>query len=136
MTLWLLDASVLLAREDIHDENHGPARRLLGGTEPVATVDLAFYEVGNVAIRAWRDPIAGARLIERITAIDGDGGIVRVDGALLTSAAEVAARRGITVYDAAYVVAAERIGAELVSCDVRDLVSRHLARLPADAVER
>jgi len=134
VTLWLLDASVLLAREDIDDVSHGHARRLLDGPDPVATVDLAFYEVGNVAIRAWRDPVAGARLIERITAIAGDGGLVRADGALLRSAAEVAARHGITVYDATYVVAAERIGAELVSCDVRDLVSRQLARLPSDAV--
>lgn len=136
MTLWLLDASVLLAREDIDDVNHGSAQRLLDGTDPVATLDLAFYEVGNVAIRAWRDPVAGVRLIERVAAIADDGGLVRVDATLLTSAAEVAARHGITVYDATYVVAAERIGAELVSCDVRDLVSRHLARLPADAVQR
>jgi predicted nucleic acid-binding protein len=136
VTLWLLDASVLLAREDIDDVNHGSAQRLLDGTDPVATLDLAFYEVGNVAIRVWRDPVAGVRLIERVAAIADDGGLVRVDGTLLTSAAEVAASHGITVFDATYVVAAERIGAELVSCDVRDLVSRHLARLPADTVQR
>jgi serine/threonine-protein kinase HipA len=86
VTLWLLDASLLLAREDIDDVNLGPAQRLLDRTDPVATVDLAFYRVGNVAIRAWRDAGAGASLIERVTAIAGAGGLVRVDGALLTSA--------------------------------------------------
>lgn len=51
-----------------------------------ATVDLAFYQVGNVAMRAWQDAGAGARLIVRITTIAGDGGLVRVGSALLTSA--------------------------------------------------
>ena len=136
MTLWLLDASVLLVREEIDDVDHGSAQRLLHGTDPVATLDLTYYEVSNVALRAWRDPVAGARLTERITAFAGDGGLVRVDGSLPTSAAEVAARHGITGYDVAYVVAAGRIGAELVSCDRRGLVSRQLARLPSDAGQR
>ncbi|MCU1495220.1 MAG: hypothetical protein JWO62_2984 [Acidimicrobiaceae bacterium] len=37
------------------DENHGDARRLLGGSDPLATLDLAFFEVTNVAVHAWRD---------------------------------------------------------------------------------
>lgn len=85
MTLWLLDTNLLLARENIDDVNHGPAQRLLDRTDPVATVDLALYQVGNVAIREWQDADAGTRLIERITAIAGDGWLVGVDGALLTS---------------------------------------------------
>jgi len=59
---------------------------------------------------------------------------VRVDGSSIVASAEVAREHGITVYDAAYVVAAAQLGAELVSCDVRDPVSRGLAQLPADAL--
>ncbi|CAA9515777.1 MAG: hypothetical protein AVDCRST_MAG45-2193 [uncultured Solirubrobacterales bacterium] len=55
MTTWLADASVLLAREEGDDAHHDEARWLLGGPEPVATLDLAYYEVTHVAVRAWRD---------------------------------------------------------------------------------
>jgi predicted nucleic acid-binding protein len=130
---WFLDASVLLASEDPDDENHEDAKRLLGGSNPLATVDLAFYEVTNVAVRAWRDPSAAHRLRERVAAVGEDGGIIRADSALLAQAAVVADEHDISVYDAAYIVAARAVGGELVSCDARDLVSRGLARLPRDA---
>ena len=50
MTLWFVDASVLLAREDHDDDSHGHARQLLDGPVPIMTLDLAFYEVANVAV--------------------------------------------------------------------------------------
>jgi predicted nucleic acid-binding protein len=134
VTVWFLDASVLLACEDIDDANHGAARHLLRGVEPIASLDLVYYEVLNVATRAWQDPLAADRLAARIGAVAEDGGLVRVDGSLVVSSAAVARAHDITVYDAAYVVAAGESGAELVSCDVRDLVSRGLARLPAEAL--
>lgn len=133
MSLWLLDASVLLAGEDADDEHHQDAVRLLGGEEPLTTLDLAFYEVTNVAIRAWQDRAAAWRLRERVVALADDGGLVRADSSLLSDAAAIAEEHRISAYDAAYVAAARRSGAQLVSCDVRDLVSRGLARLPADA---
>jgi predicted nucleic acid-binding protein len=133
LNLWLLDASVVLASEDVDDEHHHDARRLLSGTDPLATLDLAFYEVANVAVRSWRDRSAGARLRQRLRAIADDGGLVRADEELLTDACALADKHGISVYDAAYVAAARRAEAQLVSCDVQDLVSRELARLPADA---
>lgn len=133
MTLWFLDASVLLASEDIDDENHGDASRLLNGADRLATLDLAFYEVSNVAVRTWRDPSAAHRLRERVAAVADDGGLIRADVALLANATTVADEHGISVYDASYVVAARVSGAGLVSCDLRDLVSRGLARLPRDA---
>lgn len=132
MNLWLLDSSVLLASEDPDDENHADARRLLRGSDPLATVDLAFYEVTNVAVRAWRDLSAAHRLRERVTAVADDGGLVRASADLIADAAAVAHEYGISVYDAAYVVAARVSGGELVSCDQRGLVSRGLARLPRD----
>lgn len=136
MTLWLLDASVLLASEDLDDEHHEDAARLLGGDDPLASLDLAYYEVTNVAVRAWQDPAAARRLRERVAALANDGGLVRANAQLLESASTVADEQGISAYDAAYVAAAQGRGAQLVSCDVRDLVSRLLACLPADTVHR
>lgn len=55
LNLWLLDASVLLASEDPDDLHHGDVSQLIEGGDPLATLDLAFYEAANVAIRSWRD---------------------------------------------------------------------------------
>lgn len=85
-----------------------------------------------MAVRAWRDRSAARRLGQRVAAVADDGGLLRVNGALIADAAAVADEHGISVYDAAYVVAARASGADLVSCDRRDLVSRGLARLPGD----
>lgn len=134
MTLWFVDASVVLASEDPDDGSFAAARQLLRSDEPLATLDLAFYEVTNVAVRVWHDLPAAHRLGERVAAIASDAGLIRADTALLSRAAAVAEEHSISVYDAAYVVAARGWGAQLVSCDVRDLVSRRLARLPADTV--
>ncbi len=136
MNLWLLDASILLASEDPDDEHHDDARRLLTGGDPLATLDLAFYEVTNVAARSWRDQPAARRLRSRVTAVADDAGLVRADAQLLEHAAAVAEEHDISVYDAAYVAAARAVSAQLVSCDVRDLVSRDLAVLPRVALRR
>ena len=114
--------------------NYADASRLLEGGDPLATLDLAFYEVTNVAMRSWQDYSAADRLRERIAAVADDGGLVRVEPPLIASAAAIAEEHGLSVYDAAYVAAARASNAQLVSCDVRDLVSRGLARLPRDAV--
>lgn len=132
VALWMLDASVLLASEDIGDEHHEPVVRLLRGEDPLATLDLAFYEVANVASRVWRDRNAAARLRERVVALADDGGLLRADAALLENAEDIADEHGISIYDAAYVAGARRWEAGLVSCDVRDLVSKRLAHLPGD----
>lgn len=131
---WLADASVLLAREDLDDDHHDDARRLLRGAHPIATLELAFYEVTNVAVRAWDDLSAARRLRGVVSALEHDGGLVRCDEALVGAAAEIAEERGLSAYDAAYVAAAATLGARLVSCDLRDLVSRGLALSPADAL--
>lgn len=133
MIHWFLDASVLLASDDVDDEHHDDVRRLLAAHDPLATLDLAFYEVANVAVRAWRDQAAAERLCERVAAVADDGGLVHADVSLIASASRIADEHGISVYDAAYVAAARRWDSPLVSCDVRDLVSRGLARLPRDA---
>jgi len=133
VTVWFVDASVLLAREDADDDQHEAARQLLAGDATLATLDLAFYQVGNVAVRAWRDGQAAGRLQGLVDAIAADGGLVRVDEALIAHAVRIAETQGLSVYDAGYVAGAARAGAQLVSCDLRDLVSRDLAVTPRQA---
>lgn len=134
MTTLLLDASVLLAAFDPEDDHHQPARALLEDDEAtLATLDLARYEVANVAVRAWRAPEAVAPLLTVIERLADDGGVLSSTDTLLTKAAEIAERHTISVYDAAYAAAASEGGHRLVSCDERDLVSKDLARLPAQA---
>lgn len=132
MTTLLLDASVLLAAFDPEDDHHEAARGLLENDEfTLATLDLARYEVTNVAVRAWRAPESVASLLATIDKLADDGGVLSSSDTLLTRAAEIAERHEISVYDAAYVAAASEGGHRLVSCDERDLVSRDLAALPA-----
>lgn len=131
MTTLLLDASVLLAAFDPDDEHHGPSRALLEDDETsLATLDLARYEVANVAVRAWRAPGSVAPLLSAIDRLADDAGVVASTGTLMSRAAEIAERHAISVYDAAYAAAAMETGLRLVSCDERDLVSRGLATLP------
>jgi predicted nucleic acid-binding protein len=131
VTTLLLDASVLLAAFDPDDRHHEPARRLLESDETsLATIDLARYEVANVAVRAWRSPESVAPLLTAIDRLGDDGGVLSSTGTRLTRAAEIAEDQEISVYDAAYVAAAGDNGLRLVSCDERDLVLKDLAVLP------
>lgn len=133
MSTLLLDASVILAAFDSDDNLHDAAQAILvdhGYT--LATLDLARYETANVAVRAWRDPAQAAPLLEAIDRISTDGGVTLCTTTLLTRAAEIAEQFAISVYDATYVAAAAQSGATLVSCDVRDLISKGLAQSPVD----
>lgn len=132
---WFLDASVLLARADTADDHHASAAALLRAPDPLATLDLAYYEVINVALRAWRDPALAGDLRQAVAAIDRDGGLVHMDESLAGATAEIAERHGLGAYDAAYVAAARRSGAMLVSCDARDLVEPGFAVTPAQALD-
>ena len=124
-----VDASVLLAAEDLDDPNH-PAALALLRTGALGTLELATYEVTNVAEVRWRDSEASRRLRERVWAIAELGALVRVDRALADRTAELSREHTLSAYDAAYVAGAEWVGAPLASCDQRDLVSRELAKLP------
>lgn len=134
MTTLLLDASVLLAAFDPEDYHHKSARAMLEDDEvALATLDLARYEVANVAVRAWRAPESVAPLLAVIEKLAEDGGVLKsTDSLLLVRAAELAERHTISVYDAAYAAAADEGGHRLVSCDERDLVSKGLAGLPVE----
>jgi predicted nucleic acid-binding protein len=134
VTTLLLDASVLLAAFDPEDDHHEPARTLLEDDKTtLATLDLARYEVTNVAVRAWRAPEAVTPLLAVVERLADDGGVLISTNTLLTRAAEIAERHTISAYDAAYAAAADEGGHRLVSCDQRDLVSKGLAALPPSA---
>lgn len=87
-----------------------------------------------MAVRVWRDPAAADRLRRLVGAIAEDGGVVGVDGLIAASARAIAVEHDLSTYDAAYVAAARATEATLVSCDVRDLVSRGLAVAPSSLV--
>jgi predicted nucleic acid-binding protein len=132
VTTLFLDASVLLAAFDPEDDHHEPASALLVNAETtLATLDLARYEVANVAVRAWRAPDSVAPLLAAVEQLADDGGVLVSTSSLLTRAAELAERHTISIYDAAYVAAAAEADRRLISCDKRDLVSKGLAALPA-----
>lgn len=134
MTTLLLDASVLLAAFDPDDDHHQPANALLVDPEvTLTTLDLVRYEVANVAVRAWRAPTTVTPLLAAVERIADDGGVIASTAALLERAAELAEQHTLSVYDAAYVAAADQADRRLVSCDDRDLVSKALAAHPANA---
>jgi predicted nucleic acid-binding protein len=114
----LLDASAILSAFDSDDDLHEAAKAILANPDvTLATLDLARYEVANVAVRAWRDPGTVSALLDAIDRISDDGGITPCTTTLLTRAAKLAEQRAISVYDAAHVAAASQVGATLVSCD-------------------
>jgi predicted nucleic acid-binding protein len=132
----LLDASVILAAFDSEDGHHGASRALLGQSDAtLCTLDLARYEVVNVAVRAWSAPKRVATLLDAIERIAEDGGVLASTNTLLTRAAELAEKHAISVYDAAYVAAARQGERSLVSCDARDLISKGLALAPKEALD-
>jgi predicted nucleic acid-binding protein len=134
MPALLLDSSAILAAFDPEDRQCGASRSLLVAADAsLATLDLSRYEVANVAVRVWRSPDQVARLLGLIDRIAEDGGLVVSDNPLLRDAAELAERHGISVYDASYAAAAALRGRRLVSCNVRDLVSKGMAVLPEEA---
>lgn len=131
MSTLLLDASVVLAAFDPDDAHSAAAAALLNETSvSLATLDLARYEVANIAVRAWRNPNAVAPLLAVLERIADDGGVVVSSGPLMARAAQLAEQYSISVYDAAYVAAVSEGNRRLVSCDERDLVSNGLAVLP------
>ena len=128
MSGFLLDAGVWLAARDRDDRFHEDARSLIGGHAPLAALDLTLYEVANVGVVRWGSETKAKRLVELVLAAAAP--LVQAGPELLAAASTIAARNGITVYDAAYVAAAERSGLPLVSTDLRDLVRPGLAISP------
>jgi predicted nucleic acid-binding protein len=126
----LIDASVWVAIADPDDRYHRDARAIVAKVdEPLAALDLTFYEVANVMGPKKGQPREGRALLNLIGTRCGDN-LLAADSDLLDSALELAAEHGLTAYDAAYVAAARRHGWTLVSADLADLVGKGLAVAP------
>jgi predicted nucleic acid-binding protein len=137
LTAFVVDAGVWLASADSDDAHHEHSTELLhraaAGDVLVAALDLTLYEVANVAVVRWKSVVAAADLVRLVRVACGDA-VDAVDEELCTRAGVLALERGLSVYDAAYVVAAQRRGSPLVSVDVADLVGAGLAITPEEAL--
>ena len=113
--------------------SHDIAAPLVRGGAPVTALDLTLYEVVNVVARRYRQPDQAQGIARAVLRTCGEE-LARVDHAFGEEVVKAASEHGLTAYDAAYVAAARRNGWQLVSLDVRDLVSRGLAVTPDAAV--
>ena len=129
----LLDASVWVPPGISANPSHGSAAAFARGGVPVTALDLTLYEVINAVAGGYGQPGQAQKIARAIVRTCGDD-LVRVDGALGEEIAEVVSEHGISAYDAAYVAAARRNGWQLVSLDIRDLVSKGLAVTPDASV--
>jgi predicted nucleic acid-binding protein len=129
----LIDTSVWVAISGPDDRYHAAARAVVAEVEqPLAALDLTFYEVANVMGPKKGQQREGRFLLKLIERRCGES-LIAVDPDLIEVALEIAAEHGLTAYDAAYVAAARRHGWTLVSADIADLVSKGLAVAPDTA---
>ncbi|MGH7904679.1 MAG: type II toxin-antitoxin system VapC family toxin [Candidatus Dormibacteraceae bacterium] len=120
MTDVICDASVVL--KWFHDEGEQEveeARRLLAshrkGMLTTWVLDLTFYELGNILLRALRWPAAEvAAQLDDVRAICA---VLVPNATELRLAAQLAEAHALTFYDAAYAAAARSRGAALATAD-------------------
>lgn len=120
MTDVVCDASVVL--KWFHDEGEQgveEARRLLAGHRAgqltAWILDLTFYELGNVLLRALRWPASDvADQLDDVRAICA---VLAPGAGELRLAARLAEAHTLTFYDAVYAVAARSRGAALATAD-------------------
>jgi predicted nucleic acid-binding protein len=130
----LLDSGVWVASMSGDDRFESAARELIADLDRrFCALDLTLYEVAN-AVGSRRGRFDEAASVCRAIAQRCAWATVRVDGDLVESVIDVAARYCLTSYDAAYVAVARRHDWQLVSTDIRDLVSKGLAITPDAAV--
>jgi predicted nucleic acid-binding protein len=130
----LLDSGVWIATVDETDRFKPAARELVvQAKSSFAALDLTLYEIANVVGSTWKEH-ERARMLCHSVRSQCATPLLRMDFSLIQTTIEVAGRYGLTSYDAAYVAAAERHRWQLVSTDVRDLVSKGLAITPDAAV--
>jgi predicted nucleic acid-binding protein len=127
--LFLVDASVWVAAVMPQHAQHPQAERFLRAAPPLAVLDLTLYEVANVPAGMYAQPEEARRLVQGLSRAS-TGSVLRADAALVEDGIDLMAEYGLTAYDAAYVATARRNGWQLVSLDIRDLVSKGLAVTP------
>jgi predicted nucleic acid-binding protein len=139
LTTLLVDTSVLVKwfhREGeaeieeahaIHDAN------LIGEIE-ARVIDLALYEVGNVALKVLH--LNASDVADQLDYLVGSCGLPLVmKPEWLRKAAFLGAKHQLSFYDAAWAGAAEAMGVSLVSADSQ-LLAAGLAESPTQIVER
>lgn len=135
MTRLLIDTSVLIKWFHSDGEHEVPHARALrtahaDGQVDVHVLDLAYYELGNVLIRAlgWT---AGdvADQLDDLTAILGPP--LAMTAPWFRRAAELAHTHALSFYDAAWAAAAHELAVPLVSAD-RKLLAAGLAQTPTE----
>jgi predicted nucleic acid-binding protein len=130
----LLDSGVWIAAGSPEEPFTSTARMMVeDARRPTAALDLTLYEVANV-IGASRGEIGEAATLCRSIEVRCEEVLVRVDSRLMEETIEIAVEYGLTSYDSAYVAVARRYDWQLVSTDLRDLVSKGLAITPDAAV--
>lgn len=92
-------------------------------------LDLTLYEVANVVARMYGEPDVARKLVQGLFRGSARPPL-RADITLFEDGLDLISEHGLTAYDAAYVAAARRNGWQLVSLDIRDLVSKGLAVTP------
>ena len=130
----LVDASVwvsLVERGSLYREAAMSLVREQG--EMLTALDLTLYEVANAVGVKQGDAVAASRVNRLLLRCCRDR-VLAVEAELIDAALRIAAEHELTVYDAAYVAAARQNSWQLVSVDMRDLVSKGLAVTPDAAV--
>lgn len=131
----LLDAGVWVASVSAGERFHPEAVALVRDhQEKLAALDLTLFEVANVVGARREQPRDAEKLVRLIARCCEGLRFTRVDPNLIDFAIDAAANHGLTAYDAAYVAVARRNGWQLVSTDIRDLVSKGLAVTPDAAL--
>jgi len=130
--LFLVDASVWVAAVMPQHPQHVQADRFLREGPPLVVLDLTVYEVANVVARNYGELDLARRLVHGLFRGSARPPL-QADVTLFEDGLNLISEHGLTAYDAAYVAAARRNGWQLVSLDLRDLVSKGFAVTP-DAV--
>jgi predicted nucleic acid-binding protein len=132
--VFLVDAGVWVSLAERGSPHREAAASLIREQAQVlSALDLTLYEIAN-AIGVKQGNANEASRVNRLLMRCCRDRLLAVEAELLDSALLLAAEHGLTIYDAAYVAAARRSSATLVSTDIRDLVSKGLAVTPDAAV--
>lgn len=121
----VVDASLIAAVLFAEPEQHAAARRMMR-VRPVAP-GLLVYELANVAANKLRRGEAEAVVRHSLAAVDTLG--IELHAVAAALAFEVAARYGLTAYDAAYLALAAQLRCPLLTFDTRLAAAarRHLS---------
>lgn len=131
--MFLVDASVWVAAVTPRHPQYVQAGQFLRAGAPLTVLDLTLYEVANVVARKFGELDVARKLVQGLFRGSARPPL-RADVTLFEDGLDLMSEHGLTAYDAAYVAAARQNGWQLVSLDVRDLVSKGLAVTPDAAV--